>query len=823
MNENITISADEGSIDTSVIDDDSDIEIEGGSEDGGDNNGGDDVSSMEDYDTSDGSILIASFAQRAYLAYAMSVVKGRALPSIEDGQKPVQRRILFVMKEMGNWHDSPYKKSARIIGDVLGKYHPHGDSSVYEAAVRMAQDFTLRYPLIDGQGNFGSRDGDSAAAMRYTEVRLSKFAEEILLSEMDRGTIDFVDNYDGTMKEPALLPARLPVMLLNGATGIAVGMATDIPSHNLVEVAGACCELLQLENAGETLTDDRILDLIPGPDFSGGSHVISSPDEIRNIYMTGRGSLRVRAKWTIEHLARGQWQVVITELSPSSFDSKDIGNLKVTGTARVLAEIDELISPKFEKGKKTLSLKQQSLKASILSMLEKARDDSDEKHPIRIILEPKTSKVSCDEMMALLLANTCLEGNVKVNLVSIGRDGTPLQKSFPTILREWTTFRKDVVERRLRFRYEEVKRRVHILDGRMIVFLNIDEVIQVIRHSDDPKADLIARFNLSEVQAEDILEIRLRQLARLEGIKIEQELARLREEQANLEFLLGNESARRDLIIGEIKADIAKYGDHRRTLIQESERVTTSKAEVIVDEPITVILSKNGYIRCRSGHEVDASTLNWKAGDSALAIVQTRSVLPIVLIGSNGRTYTLKSTEIPGGKGDGLPVTSLIELSNAKISYLLSDVPERKVLISTDSGYGFICTINDMVSRQKAGKRFLTVDENDTILPPEFVGDSDKLLAISSDFKGLIFPISEVKELGGGKGVIIMATNDGEKLLLVKPYKTSVTISGELQSGKPMIVVINQKNDEKWVGKRAKKGSALPVKFKTINLASSDK
>jgi topoisomerase IV subunit A len=774
------------------------------------------VISLEEYDSSGGSVGISAFAKRAYMAYAMSVVKGRALPCIEDGQKPVQTRILFAMKELGNWSNASFKKSARIVGDVIGKYHPHGDSSVYEAAVRMTQDFTLRYPLIEGQGNFGSRDGDGAAAMRYTEIRVSKFAEDILIKDMDRGTVDFKDNYDGSMVEPSMMPARLPVMLLNGVMGIAVGMATDIPPHNLKEVCDACCEILEARNKGEHLSDSRILDLIKGPDFPGGAQIISLPADIEKVYLTGRGSLRTRARWTIENLARGQWQIVIHELPPCSFDGKEIGDRKVTGTARILAEIDEMLSPKFEKGKKALSPKQLSLKASLSGLLDKARDDSDEKHPIRIILEPKSAKVSPDDLMGLLLANTALEGNYKVNMVCLGRDGRPLQKSVPEILHEWIGFRLDVTLRRLKFRYDEVLKRLHILEGRMIAFLNIDKVIKVIRESDSPKEDLIKAFNLSEVQAEDILEIRLRQLARLEGIKIEQEIAKLMEEKAQIEHLLSNENAMRKLVSDEISSDASKFGDNRRTLIEHSEKVTLSKVEMVVDEPITVIVSANGFVRSRTGHGVDESSLTWKAGDSKRCIIETRSTHPIIVLDGNGRSYSFKSIDVPGGKGDGVPITSLIELQGSKIKHILSAGMDEKVFVCSTGCYGYVCKVSDMVSKQKAGKRFMTLSESEEMLKPMFVRDNDKIFCVSSSFKGLSFPVSEIKELDGGKGVIIMGLGDDEKMIHCKLYKDSVTIKGKVKSGKEMEFTISSKNDEKWAGKRARKGSGFPVQFVSV-------
>ncbi len=774
------------------------------------------VLEMEAFDPGSGSAGISAFAQRAYLAYAMSVVKGRALPFIEDGQKPVQRRILFAMKELGNWHNSSYKKSARIVGDVIGKYHPHGDSSVYEAAVRMAQDFTLRYPLIEGQGNFGSRDGDTAAAMRYTEIRLSKFAEEILLTDIDRGTVDFSSNYDESLSEPKLLPARLPLVLLNGATGIAVGMATDIPPHNLREVSEAACGILLKMNAGLSMSDDEILDVIRGPDFAGGSHVISSPSDIRKTYLEGRGSLRVRAKWAVEPLAKGQWQIAITELPPCSFDAKDLGDRKVTGAARILAEIDEMLAPKFEKGKKLLTPKQQNLKSSLLGLLDKARDDSDKAHPIRIVLEPKSSKVSPDELMAVLMANTALEGNVKVNLVSIGMDGKPLQKSVPSILREWTVFRMLVLERRLKYRLDEIVRRLHILDGRMIAFLNIDQVIQVIRTSDEPKPSLMQNFNLSDVQAEDILEIRLRQLARLEGIKIETEIKRLSQEKSEIEHLLGSDVARREHLVSEIQADTAKYGDERRTLIQEAERITLSKVDITVDEPVTILLSKNGFIRSRSGHGIDINTLTWKPGDAALKIIETRSTLPIVLLDGVGKTYTLKSMDIPGGKGDGIPVTSLIDTGGARILFMICGAPDCQVMISSTNGYGFICQMGDMVSRQKSGKRFLSLEGDDAPNEPYLVGDRNKFVAISSASKTVVFDLEEVKIRDGGKGVMLISLEPNQTMAYGVPFKDSVMIRGHLKNGKVMDFEISADNISTWFGKRGRKGYNLPVSFSSI-------
>ncbi|HEX7557600.1 MAG TPA: DNA topoisomerase IV subunit A, partial [Usitatibacter sp.] len=654
--------------------------------------------------TPDGPSL-SEFASRAYLAYAMSVVKGRALPSVEDGQKPVQRRILFTMREMGNRSDSPHKKSARVVGDVIGKYHPHGDVAVYEAAVRMAQDFTLRYPLIDGQGNFGTRDGDSPAAYRYTEVRLTDFAEQVLLSELDRGTVDFTDNYNGEFQEPKLLPARLPVMLLNGASGIAVGMATEIPPHNLKEVAEACAQTL--ENDADA---KPVIRTIKGPDFPGGGQIISSRDEIKRAYETGRGSVRVRARWKVENLARGQYRVAVTELPPN------------TSAARVLLEIDELTNPKAKAGKKSLTPDQQNLKAAALALLESQRDDSDGEHPVRLVFEPRTSKVDSEELMAFLLAHTSMEANVSMNLVAIGTDGRPRQMGLSEIIAEWAAFRLAVIERRLRHRFAEVADRMHILEGRMIAFLSIDKVIKVIRNADEPKPELIKAFSLSERQAEDILEIRLRQLAKLEGIKIERELAELKKESASLKKLLGSPAERRKLAAAEVREDAQRFGDARRTFIEEAERITVSDVQATVDEPVTLVLSRNGFLRSRSGHGIDRAGLAWKEGDGPLAIVETRTVHPIVLFGANGRVFNVRAAELPGGKGDGVPASSLAETAGTAIVGMISAVPETLVLMGTSGGNALRAKVEGFVTRQRAGKSFVAVGEAESLLAPAILG-----------------------------------------------------------------------------------------------------
>ncbi|MGE5468100.1 MAG: DNA topoisomerase IV subunit A, partial [Ignavibacteria bacterium] len=641
----------------------------------------------------DGTTLpLDRYAERAYLSYAMSVVKSRALPQVEDGLKPVQRRILHAMNEMRLAASAKHVKSARVVGDVIGKFHPHGDASVYDAMVRVAQDFSLRYPLVDGQGNFGSRDGDGAAAMRYTECRLSPIAE-LLLSEIDRGTVDFQPNYDGTLEEPQLLPARLPFVLLNGASGIAVGMATEIPPHNLREVA----EAVKLVIRKPTASLEEVLALLPGPDFPGGGQLISASQDIRDAYATGRGSLRMRARWRVEDLARGQWRIIVNQLPHG------------VSTAQVLSEIEAITNPQPRAGKKDVSQEQKNLKQVMLGVLDTVRDESSEKEPVRIILEPRTSKVPQDEFMAVLLAHTSLEASVSVNLTMMGRDGRPRQKPLLTMLHEWIDFRHVTVERRSRHRLAEVERRLHILEGRLTAFLSIDKVIRVIRNADEPKAELMAKFKLSEIQAEDILEIRLRQLARLEGIKIEQEQAELRGEQKSLRTVLDDRKELTKLVVREITEDAKKYGDDRRTLIEAVAPVAAAEV-AIPDEPVTVILSQNGWVRTRQGHGIDPNAIGYKTGDYAYLVAESRTIWPLVLLDTSGRAYSIRVADLPGGRGDGVPVTTLVEFQDgAKLAHALTDAPEAQYLFAGSGGYGFVATLADLVSRNRSGKAFMSL------------------------------------------------------------------------------------------------------------------
>jgi topoisomerase-4 subunit A len=744
-------------------------------------------------------LSLADYAERCYLAYAMSVVKGRALPNVEDGMKPVQRRILFSMREMGLGSNTKHVKSARVVGDVIGKLHPHGDQSVYDAMVRMAQSFTLRYPLIDGQGNFGSRDGDGAAAMRYTESRLTPIAE-LLLAEIDAGTVDFKPNYDGAFQEPALLPARLPMLLANGASGIAVGMATEMPPHNLREIAEAAIQMLKHP---ETSTQE-LMACIPGPDFPGGGQIISSPADILSAYETGRGSLRVRARWEVEPLARGQWRIVVTQLPPG------------VSTAQVLTQIDAITNPQIKTGKKELSQEQKTLKTAMLSALETVRDESDEKAPVRIVLEPHSRNQDAEAFMRMLLAQTSLETTAPMNLTVVGRDGRPGQKGLRVLLLEWVDFRLVSVRRRSQFRLDAVNRRIHILEGRQAVLLNIDEVIRVIREADDPKADLIAAFGLSEIQAEDILEIRLRQLARLEGIKIEKELGELRDERDGLLRILGDETELKRIVVAEIRADAKKYGDDRRTLIETAVAMTASVAEAnIADEPVTVIVSKNGWMRARVGHGIDLSALQYKAGDAALAVIETRTVWPLVLLDSVGRTYSIRIPDLPTGRGDGVPMSSLLDLARgARLMFALSAAPEAKLLVASDSGYGFICQLSDLLSRQRAGKAFLTLDENGVPLPPvpllPLVPSLAWVAAAADNGKLLAFPLEEMKTLSGGKGVQIIKLEDKEHLTAVTLFNGErLLVEGKTRTGKPISLTLTGAALIRYLLHRARKGHEI--------------
>jgi topoisomerase-4 subunit A len=773
----------------------------------------------------DDGLNLATYAQRAYLEYALSVVKGRALPDACDGQKPVQRRILYSMSRMGlgfggangNTGAKPVK-CARVVGDVLGRFHPHGDQAAYEALVRMAQDFSQRYPLIDGQGNFGSRDGDGAAAMRYTEARLAKITS-LLLDEIDQGTVDFQPNYDGSTEEPCQLPARLPFSLLNGASGIAVGLATEIPSHNLREVADACIALIK----SPQLSEADLFTLIPGPDFPGGGQIISPASDIADAYRTGRGSLKCRARWKIEDMARGQWQLVVTELPTG------------VSTQRVLEEIEELTNPKVKAGKKALSQDQNQLKASILSVLDVVRDESGKENAVRLVFEPKTSRIEQQELITALLAHTSLESSSPINLTMVGLDGRPTQKSLRQMLNEWISFRQTTIERRSRHRLGKVLDRIHILEGRQTILLNIDEVIAIIRQSDEPKAALIARFSLSDRQAEDILEIRLRQLARLEAIKIEQELSELRIEQGKLEEIINNPAALRRLMIKEIEADAKTFADARRTLIQTEKKAV---AEVkVVDEPVTVVVSQKGWVRTRLGYGVDPSSFAFKAGDGLYDTFECRSVDTLLVFGSNGRVYSVAVSLLPGGRGDGQPVTTLIELeSGTQLLYYFAGPAAATLLLSSTGAYGFMATVANMVSRQKAGKAFVTCNAGESLCKPSLVsgaqgrvitpGTAAALVApathvacASTGGRILTFEITELKSMAtGGRGLMLLDLEAKDTLAGAAAYTRSIRIDGIGRGGKERDETLEIRSLNNARAARARKGKAADLGFKPTGI-----
>ncbi len=744
-------------------------------------------------------LSLADYAERAYLDYAVSVVKGRALPDVCDGQKPVQRRILHAMNEMGLAATAKPVKSARVVGDVLGRFHPHGDTAAYDALVRMAQDFTLRYPLIDGQGNFGSRDGDGAAAMRYTEARLTRFAK-LLLDEIDEGTVDFVPNYDGSAQEPRQLPARLPMMLLNGASGIAVGLATEIPPHNLREVAAAAAQMVR-----DPDTDlERLLGLLPGPDFPGGGQIISPATDLRDIYAGGRGSLKLRARHSIEDLARGQWQLVVNELPHG------------VSTQKVLEEIEELTNPKIKAGKKSLSPEQLQVKQLVLGVLDAVRDESGRDAPVRLVFEPRTSKIGQQELLTVLLAHTSLESNLAVNLVCVGIDGRPRQKGLVAVLREWAEFRIETVTRRTRHRLAKVDDRIHILEGRHLILLHIDEVIRIIREADDPKAALVTRFGLSERQVEDILEIRLRQLARLEYIKIEQELSELKTQKGTLEALLASPSAMRRQVVREIEQDAKQYGDERRTLIEESRRVVLEVK--VVEEPVTVIVSQKGWVRSRQGHGHDASLFTFKAGDALSGAFEVSTTDQLFGLATNGRVYSVPVSQLPSARGDGAPITSFVDLEpGSRIDHVFAAHAQTGVCCATRQGNGFICQAGDLIGRNRQGKTFITLDEGDEPLRPTlFVPGMNRVLCLSGEGRALVFGVDQLKVLrNGGRGTALMGLEPKEPLRQVQLYgDAGVVISGIGRGAKPVARDFSARELDAWHGTRARKGKPLEPRIR---------
>ena len=720
---------------------------------------------------------LRTFTEKAYLNYSMYVIMDRALPFIGDGLKPVQRRIVYAMSELGLNAAAKFKKSARTVGDVLGKFHPHGDYACYEAMVLMAQPFSYRYPLVDGQGNWGAPDDPkSFAAMRYTESRLSKISE-ILLSELGQGTVDFQPNFDGTLEEPQYLPARLPHILLNGTTGIAVGMATDIPPHNINEVADATVLLLDNPKAGL----DDVLNIIQGPDFPTEAEIISPKDDIRKMYETGRGSIKMRATW---HKEDGE--IIISALPHQSSPSK------------IIAQIAEQMTAKK------------------LPMVEDIRDEADYENPVRIVLVPRSNRVDTDALMAHLFATTDLEKSYRVNMNMIGLDHKPAVKGLLQVLTEWLTFRRTTVTRRLQHRLDKVLARLHILDGLMIAFLNIDEVIEIIRTEDEPKQVLMARFNLSDEQAEAILNLRLRHLAKLEEHQLQAEKDKLEEERSNLELILGSERRLNTLIKKEIQEDAKKYASPRMSqLVEREEAKAISESEMTPAEPVTVILSEMGWVRCAKGHDIDPEGLSYKAGDKYLAHAYGKSNQPVIFIDSTGRSYALDPLSLPSARSQGEPLTGKLTLpAGATIEQVIMEPEKQELLMASDAGYGFICKFEDLIARNKAGKALISLPENAKVLKPETLSESTSLLvSLTSAGRMLIFPVRDLPALSKGKGnkiISIPAANaKARSELLVKLFLISEQASLEFHSGKRKIT-LKPEDLQKFRAERGRKGSQLP-------------
>lgn len=753
-------------------------------------------------DTDCDELTLAYFASRAYLEYAISVVKGRALPDVCDGMKPVQRRILYAMKRLGLNPDVKTVKSARVVGEVLGKYHPHGDSAAYDAMVRLAQDFTMRYPLVQGQGNFGSADGDGAAAMRYTEVRLSKYAD-LLLGELDKGTVKFIPNYDGTHKEPVLLPARLPVLLLNGSSGIAVGMATEIPSHNLTEVGEAAIEVIR----NPEITTDELLEIVKGPDFPGGAQVISSASDIKNVYQSGYGNLQVRATYHFEELSRGQWQLV--------FDSVPY---KVS-VMKVMSELEALTNPKAPQGKKSLTAKQQQDKQLIMNVMSGMRDESSAEAPVRLVIDPKSKSIDREELVSTILSKTSLETSCKFNLVVIGIDGKPRQKGLKDILSEWVSFRLRTVRARSQTSLTEAEARIHTLEGRLIVLVDIEEVIRIIRGADDPKKELMTHFGLSDTQAEDILEIKLRQLASLDEVKLRKELEKLRNEAERLRGLLTDEKKLRREVTKEIRQDIDTYGDERRTLIEEAKGASIAKQ--VIDEPVTVIVSEKGFLRSRQGHGFDARAMNFKLGDKYRCSMECRSVDNLYILSNTGRIYSIPVSSLPSARGEGTHVSAFVQFQDGDVPFdYICGAPDTVLLFTSDAAMGFFCKMSDLSVRQRGGKSFFILDGAKPLPVQVSTPLTGWIAALSSSGRLVVFTTDELRALSsGGKGTTIMALKDDEKLVAAVPISPNgVVVVGKGRGGKIQELLVGPRSIEDYRTRRGRKGRFVEAKWEFLGL-----
>ncbi|MGE6527550.1 DNA topoisomerase IV subunit A [Pseudomonas sp. NPDC077382] len=728
---------------------------------------------------------LADFTEQAYLNYSMYVIMDRALPHIGDGLKPVQRRIIYAMSELGLNADSKHKKSARTVGDVLGKFHPHGDSACYEAMVLMAQPFSYRYTLVDGQGNWGAPDDPkSFAAMRYTEARLSRYSE-VLLSELGQGTVDWVPNFDGTLDEPATLPARLPNLLLNGTTGIAVGMATDVPPHNLREVAAACVRLLD----DPKTTVEKLCEHVQGPDYPTEAEIVTPRADLLKIYETGRGSVRMRAVYRVE-----DGDIVVTSL------------------------------PHQVSGSKVLEQIAAQMQAKKLPMVADLRDESDHENPCRIVIIPRSNRVDADELMQHLFATTELESSYRVNTNVIGLDGRPQVKNLQVLLSEWLTYRIGTVRRRLQFRLDKVERRLHLLEGLLVAFLNLDEVIHIIRTEDQPKPVLMARFELSELQADYILDTRLRQLARLEEMKIRGEQDELAKEREKLLALLGSDAKLKKLVRKELIADAETYGDDRRSpIVARAEARALSENELLPSEPVTVVISEKGWARCAKGHDIDATGLSYKAGDGFRAAAAGRSNQYAVFIDSTGRSYSLAAHSLPSARGQGEPLTGrLTPPPGAGFECVLLPDDESLYVIASDAGYGFVVKGEDLQAKNKAGKALLSLPAGARVVAPRPLKsrDQDWLAAVTTEGRLLVFPIRDLPQLGKGKGNKIIGI-PGDRVASREEYLTDLAVLPEgsalvLQAGKRTLS-LKSEDLEHYKGERGRRGNKLPRGFQRVD------
>ena len=721
---------------------------------------------------------LSRFTEEAYLNYSMYVIMDRALPNIGDGLKPVQRRIVYAMSELGLSALAKYKKSARTVGDVLGKFHPHGDSACYEAMVLMAQPFTYRHPLVDGQGNWGSPDDPkSFAAMRYTEARLSKFSE-VLLSELGQGTVDWIPNFDGTMKEPQVLPARLPHILLNGVTGIAVGMATDIPPHNAREVANACA--LLLEKPSSTLED--VMGLLKGPDYPTDAEIITPAEDIIKLYETGRGSIKMRACYDIE-----DGEIVITALPHQA------------SGARILEQVAH------------------QMQAKKLPLVSDLRDESDHENPTRLVVVPRSNRVDTEQLMNHLFATTDLEKQYRVNLNILGLDGRPKVKPLVGILKEWLEVRQITVTRRLQHRLDKVLARLHILEGLLIAYLNIDEVIEIIRTEDKPKEELMSRFALTDKQAEAILELKLRHLAKLEEMKLTGEQDELNKEREKLETLLGSDRRLKTLIKKELLADAENYGDERRSpIVERSEAKALSERDLTPAEAVTVVLSKKGWVRSAKGHDIEGDKLSYKSGDSYLASAEGKSNQPVVFLDTSGKSFSCEAHLLPSARSQGEPLTGRFSLvAGENVEHVLMARDESHLLLASDAGYGFVCQFSDLVSRNKNGKAIITLPTGAKILPPNRVNNlqQDKVVVISNEGRMLVFPVADLPQLSKGKGnklisIPALRAQSREEyvvaLATAAPDKAITLIAGKRK------LTLKPADLEHYYGERGRRGNKLP-------------